>query len=140
MRIRKLLAAATVAGTVATTALATAGSASAFTRDCWDGQVCLYYNSSSYGYGAVFVQTESIGNYGSPDVKFSGGNNGSSGAGVSVKNHAAAVDNRWGGSFIVYYNSGNDCSVACQTIPMHSLVDLNGDLKNNNAAGEFIGV
>ncbi|MEV6211191.1 hypothetical protein [Kitasatospora sp. NPDC051914] len=137
MVIRKLISAVVVAGAVATAGLATAGEASAFTADCKGGQVCLYYNSSDYGYGAVYIENTSIENY--AGLTFKAGKNGSSGAGVAVKNHAAAVDNHWYGTFNVFYNSGWDCSVACQAIPMNTRRDLNSKLKNNNASGEFVG-
>ncbi|MDH6120700.1 hypothetical protein [Kitasatospora sp. GAS204B] len=141
MRIRKLLAAAALAGTVATGALATAGTASASTiqYDCNSSQamVCLYYNSSNYGYGAYFEQTGNISDYGT-NTKFVAGHNGSSGAGTLVKNHAAAVDSWYSGTFTVYYNSGyENCSYACQPIPAWQTVDLNTTLKNNDAAGFF---
>ncbi|GAA5021165.1 hypothetical protein [Kitasatospora paranensis] len=139
MRIRKLISAVAVAGAVATAGLATAGNASAFTADCHGGQVCLYYNSSAYGYGAVYIQNTSIDNYADGNLKFSSGHNGSAGSGVAVKNNAAAVDNHWYGTFNVYYNSNMDCSVACQPIPMNTRRDLNSALKNNNASGEFVG-
>ncbi|MEV7179382.1 hypothetical protein [Kitasatospora sp. NPDC093679] len=137
MAIRKFISAALVAGTVVTAGLASAGSASAFTADCHGGQVCLYYNSSAHGYGAVYVQNTTVDNY--AGLTFKAGKNGSSGAGVAVKNNAAAVDNHWYGTFNVYYNSGLDCSVACQAIPMDTRRDLNSQLKNNNASGEFVG-
>ncbi|MFD9130520.1 hypothetical protein [Kitasatospora sp. NPDC059571] len=139
MRIRKLLAAAAVAGTVATAGLATAGSASAAVPnyDCsGTHEVCVYYNSSGAGYGAYFRQTGNISDY--AGHYFSAGRNGSSGAGVSVKNNAASVDSWYDGTFTVYYNSGTkNCSYACQNIPAWSTTDLNGALKNNNAAGFF---
>lgn len=137
MRIRKLLAAAGVAAAVATTGLVTAGDASAINYDCSGNThaVCLYYNSSAYGYGAYFKQTGNISDY--AGHYFQAGNNGSAGAGVSVKNNAAAVDSWYSGNFVVYYNSGYNCSFACQTIPAWATVDLNGSLKNNDASGSF---
>ncbi|MGW4648236.1 hypothetical protein [Kitasatospora sp. NPDC004289] len=138
MRIRKFLAAATVAGTVLASGLATAGTASASKlADCEGGYyVCLYYNSSSNGYGAVFVQTENISDY--ANYRFGESAYGTNGAGLSVKNHAASVDSYYPGSFTVYYNSGQrNCSYACQTIPDYSFRDLNSQMKNNNAAGFF---
>ncbi|WP_234443562.1 hypothetical protein [Streptomyces sp. NRRL B-24484] len=137
MAIRKFISAALVAGTVVTAGLASAGSASALTADCQGGQVCLYYNSSAHGYGAVYIETTSIENY--AGLTFKAGKNGSAGAGVAVKNNAAAVDNHWYGTFNVFYNSGWDCSVACQPIPMNTHRDLNAQLKNNNASGELVG-
>ncbi|MFJ5921395.1 hypothetical protein ACIQF6_02185 [Kitasatospora sp. NPDC092948] len=135
MRLRKLIAAAGIATTVAGFGLASAGEASAINYDCSSGQVCLYYNSSGSGYNAVFKQTSNISDY--ANYYFSAGNNGSAGAGVSVKNNAAAVDSWYSGTFTVYYNSGYNCSVACQNIGSLATVDLNSSLKNNNASGKF---
>ncbi|MFD0569406.1 hypothetical protein ACFQ0T_09180 [Kitasatospora gansuensis] len=80
MRVKKLIAAAAV-GSVLATGLATGAPASAAPApayDCTTGQVCLYYNSSSYGYGAYFMQESPIGNY--TGSYFKAGKNGSSGA------------------------------------------------------------
>jgi len=137
MRIRKLIAATAVAGGALTAGLATAAPASAaIDFDCATGEVCLYYNSSSYGYGAVYVQYDKVPDY--AGKYFSSGRNGSSGAGVEVKNHAAAVDSWISSNFRVYYNRGYSCSVACQTIPSYGTVDLNSSLKNNNASGQNV--
>ncbi|WP_230396292.1 hypothetical protein [Streptomyces blattellae] len=137
MRIRKLIAATAVAGGALTAGLVTASPASAaINYDCATGEVCLYYNSSSYGYGAVYVQYDRIPNY--QGYFFSQGRNGSSGAGVEVKNHAAAVDSWIGSTFRVYYNSNYNCSVACQDIPAYATRDLNSSVKNNNASGRNI--
>ncbi|WP_035849584.1 hypothetical protein [Kitasatospora azatica] len=138
MLVKKLAVTAAVAGALLTAGLATATSASAINYDCSSGTVCLYYNSSSHGYGAVFQQYVDIANYSSPyNFTFSAGNNGSAGAGVSVKNNAAAVDSWYSGNFVVYYNSNYSCSFACQTIPSMATVDLSATMKNNNASGAF---
>ncbi|MGK4580519.1 hypothetical protein [Kitasatospora sp. HPMI-4] len=139
MRIRKLIAAAAVAGAIATTGLATATSASALTFDCTTGQVCLYYNSEAYGYGAYYAQNSDIDNYGDNGLAFSAGHNGGNGAGIAVKNHAASVDSHWGGEFVIYFNSGYDCSVSCQTFGPYQAADLIPSMKNNNASGRFFG-
>ncbi|MCU7820329.1 hypothetical protein [Kitasatospora sp. DSM 101779] len=137
MRVKKLVAAAAVAGSVLTVGLSTAAPAMAApAQDCTYGQVCLYYNSSSYGYGAVYIQTGDVSNY--AGKYFSGGANGSSGSGVEVKNHAASVDSWIASNFRVYYNSGYDCSVACQTVAPYASVNLNSSLKNNNASGRVV--
>ncbi|MFJ5921399.1 hypothetical protein ACIQF6_02205 [Kitasatospora sp. NPDC092948] len=136
MRLRKLVAAAAVATTVAGLGLASAGEASAITADCYGSHmVCLYYNSSGNGYNAVFMQTGNISDY--ANSYFQSSRNGGTGSGTSVKNNAAAVDSWYSGTFIVYYNSGYNCAVACQNIPAWSTVDLNSALKNNNASGLF---
>jgi hypothetical protein len=137
MRIRKLIAATAVAGGALTAGLVTAAPASAaINYDCGEGEVCLYYNSSSYGYGAVYVQYDKVRDY--AGRYFSSGRNGSAGAGVEVKNHAAAVDSWISSNFRVYYNSGYSCAVACQTISPYATVDLNSTLKNNNASGQNV--
>lgn len=105
-------------------------------HDCTAGFVCLYYNSSAYGWGAVFATAAPISDY--KNWQFYAGKNGSAGAGLSVKNHAASVDS-WGNStFRIYYNSGYSCAVACQDIPAQGSADLNSSLKNNNASGKFL--
>jgi hypothetical protein len=135
MRIRKLIAATAVAGGALTAGLATASpAAAAINYDCATGEVCLYYNSDSYGYGAVYVQYDKIADY--QGRYFSSGRNGSSGAGVEVKNHSAAVDSWISATFRVYYNKNYNCEVACQDIPGYYTRDLNSSLKNNNASGK----
>jgi hypothetical protein len=138
MRIRKLIAATAVAGGALSAGFVTAAPASAAAEaieyDCATGEVCLYYNSDAYNYGAVYVQYDKIPDY--AGRYFSAGRNGSAGAGVAVKNHAAAVDSWIGSTFRVYYNSNYSCSVACQDIPAYYTRDLNSQLKNNNASGK----
>ncbi|MGW6761798.1 hypothetical protein ACWF8M_29795 [Streptomyces sp. NPDC055008] len=122
------------AGALAFGASPASAAASAITYDCTStGQVCIYYNSSSYGYGAVFRQTSDVPNY--AGRYFSAGRNGSAGAGVEVKNHAAAVDSWVASNFTVYFNSNYDCSVACQTVSAYNTVNLNANIKNNTASG-----
>lgn len=139
---RFIVAGAVAAASCLTTAVGTAAPASAaatLVEDCSiDEQVCLYYNSSTYGYGAVFKQTGPISNY--QGYYFSAGNNGSAGAGTQVKNNAAAVDNSWDGYFFrIYYNSNYDCSYACQTTDPFNQADLTSTMKNNNASGRIVG-
>ncbi|MBD0841162.1 hypothetical protein [Streptomyces sp. TRM68416] len=69
---------------------------------------------------------------------FSSGRNGSSGAGVEVKNHAAAVDSWIYDKFRVYYNSKYNCEIACQTIAPRATANLNSSVKNNNASGQNV--
>ncbi|MFJ1704051.1 hypothetical protein [Kitasatospora sp. NPDC088346] len=136
MLVKKLLAAGAVAGSLLAAGLATAAPASAAPAyDCTSGQVCLYYNSAAYGYGAVYVQTGPVSDY--AGKTFQAGRNGGSGAGVAVKNHAASVDSWVNSTFTVYYNSGYDCSVACQSFGSFATGDLNASVKNNNASGRW---
>ncbi|WP_330244696.1 peptidase inhibitor family I36 protein [Streptomyces sp. NBC_00562] len=135
MRVRKVLAAgfvalAAVVGTAGTASAAPVGD------DCLFDEVCLYFNSSSYGYGAYFAQSGSIPDY--SGRYFKAGDNGSSGAGVSMKNNAGAVDNRGTPrNFYLYYNSNYDCSVACVTVSPGGLINLSEPMKNDNASGKL---
>ncbi|MFG2692725.1 hypothetical protein [Kitasatospora sp. NPDC048407] len=137
MRLRKLIAAAGVATTVAGLGLVNAGQASAFSADCAGNThaVCLYYNDSAHGYGAYFMQTGDLPGY--TGYTFRSGLNGTAGAGVAVKDHTSAVDSWYGGNFTFYYGGGYNCSIACQVIPPWSRVDLYTSLKNSNGSGQF---
>ncbi|MFE2041973.1 hypothetical protein ACFXAZ_13780 [Streptomyces sp. NPDC059477] len=136
MRIRKLTATALAGGALAVGLATASPAAAAIEYDCGSGEVCLYYNSSDYGYGAVYVQYARIPDY--AGFYFSTGRNGSSGAGREVKNQAAAVDSWISTKFRVYYNSNYNCTVACQDIPAYGTRDLNSSLKNQNASGKDI--
>ncbi|GGZ04201.1 hypothetical protein CP967_17165 [Streptomyces nitrosporeus] len=134
MRARKTVAAGFVAFAAVVGAAGTASAAPAY--DCLFDEVCLYYNSSSYGYGAYFAQSGNIPDY--SGRYFKAGANGSSGAGISVKNNAGAVDNRGTPrNFYLYYNSNYDCSVACITVAPGHLINLSEPLKNDNASGKL---
>lgn len=137
MQIKKWAASAAVAASLFGAGLATAAPAAAAPNyDCATGEFCLYYNSSSNGYGAVYVQYDRIPNY--SGYYFSTGRNGSSGAGVAVKNHAAAGDSFLTSNFRVYYNSNYSCAVACQTIEAWNTENLSSAIKNNNASGKDV--
>ncbi|WP_380278411.1 hypothetical protein [Kitasatospora purpeofusca] len=99
---------------------------------------CLYYNSSSHGYGASFEQQGDIPNYGTL-YRFNPGAYGSSGAGVYVKNHAAYVDN-WNpaSAFTVYEFSAGGGSGRVDWIAAYGEADLTVT-HDNNAAGKFTG-
>ncbi|MEV7979386.1 hypothetical protein [Streptomyces sp. NPDC086519] len=137
MGMNKLLAAGLVTGTALVAALATTPASANPAADCSSGQVCLYYNSSAYGYGAVYKQSADISDY--AGYTFKAGNNGSAGAGLSVKNHAAAVDSWYNGLFVIYYNSNYGCSVECFLVGANKTLDLSSQIKNNNASGRFEG-
>lgn len=75
-------------------------------------QLCLYYNSAAYGYGAMFAtdygQINDLGgSYFSANAgatRFGGNPN--SGKGVVVKNHAAAAEDQGASDCdFIYYNS-----------------------------------
>lgn len=137
MRFKRLISTGAVLGGAVTASFVVAPSASAATPDCKSGEICLYYNSSSYGFGSVFIQRYDIPDY--AGSYFSSGYYGNSGSGTVVKNHAAAVDSWQPYKFVVYYNSNYGCSVACQTILPWEAKDLNSSLKNNNASGRLVG-
>ncbi|RAJ29685.1 hypothetical protein K353_06573 [Kitasatospora sp. SolWspMP-SS2h] len=134
MHVKKLIAAMAVTGGLLAGGLATAAPASAHTADCTFHQVCLYYSSSTYGFGAYYRQTADVSNY--AGKYFKAGNNGSTGAGVEVKNNAAAIDSWLSTQFTIYYNSGYNCDVVCQIFdPYATFQNLSSQLKNNNASG-----
>ncbi|MFJ5921396.1 hypothetical protein ACIQF6_02190 [Kitasatospora sp. NPDC092948] len=138
MRLRKLIAAAGVATTVAGFGLVSAGQASAIIADCSGSHsVCLYYNPSTYGYGAVIKQGFDMPDY--TNYYFSPSNNGSGGAGVPAKNNASAVDSWYGGTFTIYFSPNFSCSVGCVTIPAWATMDLTGAANDHNASGAFTG-
>ncbi|KJK39161.1 hypothetical protein UK15_14620 [Streptomyces variegatus] len=137
MRFKRVVSTSAVLGGVLAAGLVTAPPAAAVASDCKSGEVCLYYNSSSYDFGAVFIQRYDVADY--SGRYFSSGYHGSAGSGTVVKNHAAAVDSWQPYKFVVYYNSSYNCSVACQTILPWESKDLNSSLKNNNASGRVEG-
>ncbi|MEU6068532.1 hypothetical protein ABZ864_29760 [Streptomyces sp. NPDC047082] len=100
---------------------------------CDPGDVCLYYNSIASGLNGIYKQYGPIPDY--RDERFQISNYGGEGANQSVKNNAAAVNNRSDRHFGVYYNSNYNCSVACQEIFSLTQKDLNSTMKNNNASG-----
>ncbi|WP_329453969.1 hypothetical protein [Streptomyces sp. NBC_01497] len=155
MRMKRITSIAVAAAGLVATALATAPSASAAPNSanstaCSDpGFVCIYYHSQEYAvthtasngradYGAEFETAANISNYGS-GWQFYAGYYGGEGAGLSVKNNAAFVDN-WNETqtYRVYYNSGYSCSVACQDFGPGRFGDLNAKMQNNNASGKFL--
>ena len=138
MRFRKLIAAAGVAATVAGFGLVSGGQASAITADCSGSEfVCLIYQlpAGEFGGAATFKQTFSIPDY--TGYYFTAGPNGSTGAGAPVKNHVGTVESWYSGTFTIYYSTGYNCALACQTVPAWATVNLNSSLKNNNASGKF---
>ncbi|WP_327678216.1 hypothetical protein [Kitasatospora sp. NBC_00458] len=142
MKLKRTTAAGAVALAVAGAGLAAAPQASATSIDCHRYSACLYYNSSSHGYGAYFEQTYDIPNYTPANqvpYKFGPGAFGSSGAGVNVKNHAAYVDN-WHpySSFTVYEFSAGGGSGRVDWIAAYGDADLTVT-HDNNAAGKFTG-
>lgn len=107
----------------------TASAATARNGDCESGEFCLYYNSDHEGSVSDF--NTSVSDYGDEQPScydFKGAGNGK---GLCVKNEAAAVWNRTGNPVTVYFNSGY--AGPRQTIAAGGKVNLNSDLKNENA-------
>lgn len=131
MRVRTLVTAGGLALAGFGVALGTAGTASA-AEYCTSGYACLYYNSDYKG--AFYRQYFDIPNY--ANYYFSASAAGSAGAGTSVKNNTASVDN-WDFTFGIreYYNS--NYAGASQAIPAGGAANLNATLKNDNASGKF---
>lgn len=145
MASRRVLAAvrkaATVTAVSAGLVLAVTPPASAAQQDgTWNyGELAFWYNSAAYGYGSLSDFSTPVSDLGSPIAYefLSGG----AGHGVKVKNHAAAAGNAPtdGVSARVYYNSGYDCTVACQKFAADQTQhDLKSTLKNNNASWKWI--
>jgi len=91
-----------VAATTSAGMLAVAGpaSASVITGTCYtnSGQMCLYYNSKAYGWGAEYGSYNNVYSFnpqynGGNTYEFKAGPNGSAGAGQTVWNNAAAAYN-----------------------------------------------
>jgi hypothetical protein len=109
---------------------ATANAATARNGSCEAGEFCLYYNSDHAGSVSDF--TTSVPDYGDEQPScydFKGAGNGK---GLCVKNEAASVWNRTSGPVTVYFNSGY--AGPRQTIAAGGKVNLNSELKNENAA------
>ena len=122
---------------IAASLVAIAPGAQAADRDgiCQSGEFCLYYNSDHAGSVSDF--TGSIADYGAtqPDCyEFKGAG---AGQGQCVKNNAASVWNRTGGTVTVFYNS--DFGGASQSFAAGAKVNLNATLKNENASHKFGG-
>ncbi|NEA40798.1 peptidase inhibitor family I36 protein [Streptomyces sp. SID11385] len=131
MRARKFVALAATGLSALGIGLATSGTANA-AETCTSGYACLYYNSNYKG--AFYRQYFDIPNY--ANYYFSASAAGSAGAGLSVKNNTASVDN-WDSynGIRIYYNSGYQGT--SQGIPAYGQANLNPDLKNDNASGKF---
>ncbi len=115
------------------TVLSTPASAAARDGVCDSGEFCLYYNSDNAGSISDFAG--SISDYGTTQPScydFKGPGNGQ---GLCVKNNAASVWNRTGGTVRVYYNSGY--GGASQDFGSGAKGNLNATLKNNNASHQF---
>lgn len=135
MHIKRLpVAAAAVALAGIGAAFVTAVPASAASSEyCTTEYACLYYNSNYQG--AFYRQLLDIPNY--QNYYFSTSAAGSNGAGLSVKNNAASLDNWDFQSRVRVYFNSNYAGVY-QTIAAGGQANLNSSLKNENASGSFI--
>lgn len=136
MRLRRLAAvgAVVVATTAGSLVLASPANAAV---GCSIGYACLHYNSDLEG--ALLKQFVAIPDYAGYTFSASTSTNGGNGAGHPVKNNAASIDN-WDQNFKfrVYYNSDYSARYASQTIPVYGDANLNSQMKNQNASGNFI--
>ncbi|MEV5570595.1 peptidase inhibitor family I36 protein [Spirillospora sp. NPDC052269] len=129
------LTAAAVAMTLGGAVLATASPAMAAGRNgvCDDGEFCLYYNSNQGGSVSDF--TGSVSDYGAKQPSCYDFKGAGAGRGICVKNNAASVWNRTGGTVTVYYNSrygGHS-----QSFGSGVRANLDSTLKNENASHQF---
>ncbi|MEU7476811.1 peptidoglycan DD-metalloendopeptidase family protein [Lentzea sp. NPDC042327] len=129
-----LAAAAAVLAAASLTAL-TVTPAAAAARDgvCDSGEFCYFYNSDHAGSVSDFAG--SISDYGSTQPSCYDFKSAGAGQGLCVKNNAASVWNRTGGTVRVYFNSGY--AGATQDFASGAKTNLNSTLKNNNASHQF---
>jgi len=116
---------------VAAALVGTAPTASATARNgvCESGEFCLYYNSGNAGSRVDLVNSQRDYGTGSGCITFVSSG---SGQGQCVKNNTASVWNRTGKSVFVFYNS--DFGGVYDEVPNGAQVDLNANVKNNNAS------
>ena len=100
---------------------------------CETGEFCLYFNSNHQGSVSDF--TGSIPDYGKSQPSCYEFKSDGAGQFKCVKNDAAAVWNRTSDPVTVYFN--HDYKGARQTIKAGGKVNLNSDLKNENASHKF---
>ncbi|MFF2657181.1 hypothetical protein ACFVUH_07425 [Kitasatospora sp. NPDC058032] len=136
MNVKRITAMAAILATGLGTAVAVAPAASAATIGaCTYSYACLFYNSSNYNLGAQFAHDINVNNY--TGSYFSAGMYGSAGAGVEVKNHAAAVANGDDSFQItIWERSGATPWGNHESIRPYSFADLTV-VKNDNAAGTW---
>jgi biotin carboxyl carrier protein len=116
---------------VAAALVGTAPTASATARNgvCESGEFCLYYNSGNAGSRVDLVNSQRDYGTGAGCITFVSSG---SGQGQCVKNNTASVWNRTGKPVFVFYNS--DFGGVFDQIPVNAQVDLNTNVKNNNAS------
>jgi murein DD-endopeptidase MepM/ murein hydrolase activator NlpD len=127
------LAAAALAAAGLTVAAATPAGAAARDGVCDGGEFCYYYNSGNAGSISDFAA--SIADYGTTQPSCYDFKGAGAGKGLCVKNNAASVWNRTGGTVRVHFNSGY--GGASQDFAAGAKGNLNATLKNNNASHRF---
>jgi len=129
--MKRMLAGLATVLAVAGGLVSTAPAASAAARNgtCESGEFCLYFNSGATGSLVDLVSSQRDYGTGSSCVAFVSGG---SGRGQCVKNNTAAVWNRTGKLVSVFYNS--DFGGTYDVIPNGARVDLNANVKNDNAS------
>ncbi|MBD3784605.1 MAG: peptidoglycan DD-metalloendopeptidase family protein [Micrococcales bacterium] len=110
-------------------ATAPAANAAARNGSCESGEFCLYYNSGATGSLVDLVHSQRDYGTGPGCITFVSAGNG---RGQCVKNNTAAVWNRTGKQVYVFYNS--DFGGVHDIIPAGAKVDLNANVKNDNAS------
>ncbi|MGK5734186.1 peptidase inhibitor family I36 protein [Streptomyces sp. URMC 124] len=138
MRFKRLAVAGAIAVATAGSGLlaTTPASASADLRaeSCSTGYACLYYHQNYTG--AIHKQYYDDANYGNNYFVTSTSTRGGSGAGLSVRNNAASVDNWDFSNAITIYFSPNYAGTH-QRIAAGGRENLIPGLRNNNASGKF---
>jgi len=142
---RRTVGAILGAGAVAAVALAGVQPATAATNNCTesDGRMCLYVNSSPYGYNAEYgrnAQMPSLNHNvnGGTKYYFKAGSKGSVGTGGLVWNNAAAARNlHWDDHHFRVYSESNYRG-ASQTIYDPYTYNLNEGVKNENTSYRWI--
>jgi hypothetical protein len=129
--------------TVAVLAIAGPASATVFTHKCnSSGLMCVYYNSSAYGYGAEYGTSAAVYSFnpsynGGDTYEFEAGHFGSAGSGWSIWNQAGgAADYSASVNMGVFQDHGYVGPV--QTVIASSIVSLNSQLHNNDASMKWI--
>ncbi|WP_299447009.1 peptidoglycan DD-metalloendopeptidase family protein [uncultured Phycicoccus sp.] len=120
---------ATIGLAAALVAAAPSATAAAKNGVCESNEFCLYYNSGNAGSLVDLVNSQRDYGTGAGCIEFVSTG---SGKGQCVKNNTASVWNRTGGPVFVFYNT--DFGGVYDKIPAGAKVDLNANVKNDNAS------
>lgn len=141
--MKRLLTAVVTAITILAASVVFAAPASAYISQqyCFLGEMCLYYNSQSYGYGAEWgtnSDTPSLNpsRNGGITYEFIAGQSGSAGAGQSVWNNAGAATNN-GNGFNMQVCQNSNYGGVCEIIPQYYQNDL-GPTHNNDTSLRWV--